>query len=194
MSNENSQIIFLRGHKTILRPMEDSDLLRMTRWINDQDILRGLLLLMPRSTTDEREWMEKMRHDKTGIVLAIDTLDGRHIGNIGMHNIMWRDRTAITGILIGEKDFHGKGYAKDAKMQLLHWAFHSLNLRKICSAALEFNQASLNYNLKCGYREEGRRKEQYFRDNRYWDEIMLAVFKEDWEPIWQRYRANPDKF
>lgn len=187
MTNETPGVVFLKGHKVILRPVEDGDLTIMQRWINDPDISRGLLAFMPMSLAQEREWLETTRKNTTGCILAVETHAHRHIGSIGIHDISWRDGTAFTGTLIGEKDCWGQGYASDAKMQLLHWAFHTLNLRKIYSSALGFNEASLRYNLKCGYREEGRRVAQFYRDGRYWDEILLACFREEWEPLWEEY-------
>jgi RimJ/RimL family protein N-acetyltransferase len=53
-----------------------------------------------------------------------------------------------------------------------------------------FNKRSLRYNLKCGYKVEGVRKKQIFRNGKYHDEILIAVFKEDWLPIWERYQNS----
>jgi RimJ/RimL family protein N-acetyltransferase len=189
--NDSLRIVFLRGRKVILRPVEERDIPNMQRWINDQEVIRGTLQFLPVSETGEREWLERIRKDANAVMLAIETHAGRHIGTIGLFGISWRDGTAHTGTLIGEPDCRGKGYGTDAKMALLHYAFHTLNLRKICSSSLEFNAASLHYNLKCGYQEEGRRKQQFFRDGRYWDEIKIAVFREDWLPLWERYLADP---
>jgi diamine N-acetyltransferase len=187
MPEETPRVVFLKGHKVILRPVEESDLPNMHRWINDPEVSRGLLQFMPMSMTAEREWLERIRKELNGVLLAIETHAGRHIGTMGMHGLSWRDGTAFTGTLIGEKDCWGQGYATDAKMQMLHLAFHTMNLRKIYSSAIEFNTASWRYNLKCGYREEGRRRLQFYRDGQYWDEILLACFREEWEPLWERY-------
>lgn len=191
MNDTHSKVFFLRGRKVNLRPVEDSDLPRLHRWINDPEITRGTLQYLPKSEAEEREWLERMRKLPDGFLLAIETHEGRHIGSIGIFGISWRDGTANTGTLIGEKDCWGKGYATDAKMQLLNFAFHTLNLRKICSSALEFNEASWRYNMKCGYRIEGRRTLQFYRDGRYWDEILLAAFREEWLPVWSEYQAQP---
>jgi RimJ/RimL family protein N-acetyltransferase len=190
MPDEPSRVVFLKGHKVILRPVEETDLPVMQRWINDSDVSRGLLAYLPMSMAAEREWLETTRKNTTGMILAVETLAGRHIGSIGLHGISGRDGTAFTGTLIGEKDCWGQGYATDAKMQLLHFAFHTVNLRKIYSSALEFNIASWRYNLKCGYKEEGRRVAQFYRDGRYWDEILLACFREEWEPLWEQYSRD----
>jgi RimJ/RimL family protein N-acetyltransferase len=95
--------------------------------------------------------------------------------------------------MIGEKEYWGKGYGTEAKMLLLHYAFDTLNLRKICSSVISFNERSHKYSLKCGYKEEGRRKAQLFRDGKYWDEIQLAVFRKDWLLLWKKFQAEQKK-
>lgn len=46
----------------------------------------------------------------------------------------------------------------------------------------------MKYNLKCGYKIEGVRRKQRFRRGKYNDEILIAVFKENWLPIWKKYQ------
>jgi RimJ/RimL family protein N-acetyltransferase len=40
--------------------------------------------------------------------------------------------------------------------------------------------ASHRYNEKCGYHVEGVLKNQIFRNGKYHDEILMAIFREDW--------------
>ena len=72
----------------------------------------------------------------------------------------------------------------------LNYAFNTLNLRKICSSVLAFNKRSLKYNLHCGYKIEGRKRKQIFKNGKYWDEIILGLFKKDWLTIWKRYQKT----
>ena len=182
--------VFLRGFKTYLRPLEEGDLLNCQRWINDPEVRRFLKNSWPLSFADEKKWIEGKVGNRSHVILAIVTVDGdHHIGNIGLHRINWQNRFATTGTVIGEKDYWGKSYGTDAKMQLLHWAFHEMNLRKICSSVIAYNERSLKYSLHCGYQEEGRLKEHFFREGQYWDEILLAIFRDDFEPVWERYQA-----
>lgn len=96
--------------------------------------------------------------------------------------------TAVTGAVIGEKEYWGKGYGSEAKLLLLKYAFDVLNLRKICSAAIAFNERSIRYQERTGYKIEGRRANQIYADGQYWDEVLLAVYREDWLPIWKKYQ------
>lgn len=184
-------VVFLKGKKVSLRPVEKTDLPQIVRWINDPEVRLFLESWLPQSSADEEKWIESLGKRKdTNIVLAIETVQGKHIGLMGLHNIKWRDRVADTGAMIGEKEFWGKGYGSEAKILLLEYAFNTLNLRKICSAAYAFNARSINYSLKCGYKEEGRQRGHIFRAGEYHDKVLLAIFQEDFLPVWEKYQKG----
>jgi RimJ/RimL family protein N-acetyltransferase len=191
VKNKNPKLVFLKGKKTILRPLRKAtDFEPCLRWINDPQVNQYLLVYFPVTEKKEEEWFDRIANNPNEIVLGIETLDGKLIGNMALVHINAKDRTASTGALIGEKEYRGKGYGTDAKMALLDYAFNTLNLRKINSSVYAFNKRSVKYNLKCGYKIEGVRKKQIFRNGKYHDEILIAVSKENWLPIWKKYRKN----
>lgn len=103
------------------------------------------------------------------------------IGIMGLHRIDWISRIATTGAIIGPSTHRGQGLGTDAKIALLEYAFNTLGLRKIMSSVLDGNERSARYSQRCGYKIEARLKEQRFKNGRYVDEIILSVFKEDFE-------------
>ena len=191
--DKKKPIIFLKGNKVILRPLrKETDLEHTTRWINDPEVNVFLSFFMPMSHQEESEFFDNLPKRKEDIVFAIDTHDGEFIGLMGIHRINWKDRTATTGAVIGEKKYWGKGYGTDAKMILLDYAFNTLNLRKICSSVIAYNKRSLQYNLHCGYKVEGIRRKQFFRKGKYWDEVELGLFKNEWLPYWKKYQKTKE--
>ncbi|MEK7519824.1 MAG: GNAT family protein [Patescibacteria group bacterium] len=189
-TGKNQKPIFLAGKKVDLRPLAKADIPRMTCWVNDPEVREFVILTLPTTEEQEEEWFRKLATRENDALLAIDTKDGTHIGNIGIHNIVWKDRIATTGTIIGEKEYWGKGYGTDAKMLVLDYAFNTLNLHKICSAVFDFNERSLQYSLHCGYKVEGTRRKHVFKKGRYCDLIELGVFKEEWLPVWKRYQKT----
>ena len=184
-------IVFLEGFKTILRPFAPDDLLVVTRWINDPRVRRFISAYLPQSLIVEEEWIRSKCSDDKKISLGIVAKpSGVLIGSMGLDGINWKDRVATTGALIGERAYWGQGYGTDAKMALLEYAFHELDLYKICSAVIAFNRRSLAYSLHCGYRIEGRRKSHIVKGGRRYDRIELAVFRHQWEPIWHRWKKT----
>jgi diamine N-acetyltransferase len=185
------QVVFLQGQKVILRPIERDDIKQLVVWINDPEVNQYVTISFPMTEMAEEKWYESL-DNKKDIVLGIE-VDGELIGTMGIHGINWIHRTATTGAIIGNKNYWGKGYGTDAKMILLNYAFNTLNLRKILSSVYEFNKRSLNYSLHCGYKIEGKRKKNLFRNGKYWDEILLGVFKSDWLPYWRKYQKGLPK-
>jgi RimJ/RimL family protein N-acetyltransferase len=190
MSIDAKEVQFLVGKKVKLRPLFEADLQLCLKWINDPEVRVFLSSHLPVGLEKELEWLKRLNTDG-GVTLAIVTIaDNKHIGNIGLHRIDWKDRKAETGTVIGEKDYWGKGYGTDAKMILLDYAFNNLNLHKITSRVLAFNKRSLHYSLHCGYKVEGTLRQSVFRNGKYWDEILLGVFKEEWLPYWKKFKAK----
>ena len=181
-------IVFLQGKKTILRPLLESDIPLLLKWINDPEIRQFVSRIFPATENEERGWLERLhRSSEKEVVLMIETLRGVPIGTMGIHRINWVNRVGTTGAMIGEKSFWGKGYGTDAKMILLDYAFNKLNLRKIVSRVFAYNKRSLAYSLHCGYRIEGRLSRAHFNNGRYWDEYVLGLFRHWWLPYWERY-------
>ena len=190
MSNETKSAVFLRGKITNLRPLEKSDSKQLAIWINDSDVRILVSNVFPRTPHFEEDWVEKLEKDEENIVFGIETKDGQFIGVMGVHRIDWVHRTCTTGAIIGEKDFWGQGFGTDAKMYLLKYIFDDLNLRKVVSNVIAYNKRSLNYSLHCGYKIEGVKKAQVFKNGKYVDLIELGLFKKDWLPIWRKYKKT----
>jgi RimJ/RimL family protein N-acetyltransferase len=189
-NNQAKRIIFLEGKKVNLRPFSKEDVPTITRWINDPEVREFVAATFPQTEKQEEEWVGKIGSNNSDIVLVIETKDGKPIGLMGMHKINWVYRTTTTGAIIGEKDYWGKGYGTDAKMQVLNYCFNTLNIHKVCSSVIAYNERSLKYSLHCGYKIEGCRRKQIFKNGEYWDEIDLGIFKEEWLPFWEKYKEN----
>ena len=189
-NNQKLKIIFLEGKMVNLRPFAKEDVPTVTRWINDPEVREFVSTVFPQTETQEDEWFNKLGNDDKNIVLCIETKEGKPIGVIGIHKINWVHRTCETGAIIGEKEYWGKKYGTDAKMHLLQYIFHTLNLHRVGSSVIEFNERSLKYSLHCGYKIEGRKREHIFRKGKYWDLIELGLLYEDWEPVWKEFETK----
>lgn len=191
-NKKETDVVFLKGRKVNLAPLDRGKHFKKSlRWVNDPDTWPYLANRWPISPSEEALWFERReRKDASEILLAIETKEGRYIGNIGLHKIDWISRTAVTGSMIGELSFRHKGYGTDAKITLLNYAFQILNLRKVFTEILSNNAASLRYAVKCGYQEEARVKERFWVDGQLVDQIILSVAGKDWSEIWQNYQKQ----
>ena len=183
------EVVFLRGKRVNLRPPTKADIPYFLRWMNSEEVRQYVTSFLPVMEADEDEWLERVRKNKENdvVLVIVDQKTSKPIGVMGIHRINWVSRVATTGAIIGEKTYWGKGYGSEAKMLLLQYAFETLNLRKICSLVFGFNERSVAYSKKCGYRVEGVLKDHHFKNGAYCDEIHMAVFREWWLPIWDRF-------
>ncbi len=192
-SPTETNIVYLRGQRVTLRPLEKQDAPSLALWINDPDVNEYLSVTFPISLQAEEGFIEQsLKEPSKNIVLGI-VADGKLIGVMGIHGINWVNRSATTGAMIGDKAYWGKGYGTDAKMALLDYAFNTLNLRYIMSSVIAYNERSLRYSLHCGYVIEGRRRKKFFKKGRYWDEIVLGLFKKEWLPHYKKWKTPPKK-
>jgi len=99
------------------------------------------------------------------------------------------DEFAETGVMIGEL-FTNQGYGTEAKHLLLDFAFNELMLRKLYSRVYSYNKRSRAYSLKCGYRHIATLPEKKFYNEKYWDEWILEITKEDWIPKITEYKQK----
>lgn len=167
------------GEKIRLRAIERSDIPAFVRWFNDPEVRKYLRMYMPLSQAQEERWFETQLQDQSSLIFGIETLDGKLIGNIGLHNITWKDRNAYLGITIGEKNYWGQGYGADAITTLLNFAFTQMNLHRVFLTVYEYNQRAIRCYEKCGFKHEGRMRQAHFYDGKYYDELVMGILRDE---------------
>jgi RimJ/RimL family protein N-acetyltransferase len=86
------------------------------------------------------------------------------------------------GIGIGVTSMWGKGYGTEATRLLVRHAFQTLNLNRVGLEVYEFNQGAIRCYEKAGFRIEGRLRQSYFADGRYWDTVVMGILREECRP------------
>jgi RimJ/RimL family protein N-acetyltransferase len=105
---------------------------------------------------------------------AIDTLEGEFVGWINLFLGEPRHGRFSLGVSIF-REYQRKGYALDAARLILQYGFHELRCHKCNSACLATNFGSISFHKKLGFVEEGRRREVYFMNGQYHDEILFGM-------------------
>lgn len=184
--------IFIDGTLVTLRPLCRENLQSIFTYMNNQAVTKYLYAYLPLMLEDEERWYEKQIGNSGNVALGIYTKDAeaKFIGTMGIHRIDHRCQRASTGAAIGDTSCLGKGYGTDAKMHLLHWAFNTLNLRKVTSSVLATNPRSKKYLEKTGYRQVGVLREHHFVNGEFVDEYLMEVFRDEFFAVWERYTAD----
>jgi RimJ/RimL family protein N-acetyltransferase len=172
----------IEGRLVRLRAREPADAERAYRWINDWEVARFLVVRYPMSMATEQAWTENTPTPSFQMLpLAIDTIDGVHIGNIDLRDIQPENRTAEIGIMIGEKDYWSRGYGSDAVRTLAGFAFRQMNLQRVYLRTYEYNERGQRAFQKAGMTVEGRLRRHVYMDGRYWDVILMGLLREEYE-------------
>jgi ribosomal-protein-alanine N-acetyltransferase len=180
MNSQTQCHAFLQGERLYLREVRPSDVNEnYYRWMNDPEVTQYLeSRFYPNSMESLREYVAGKRGDRNNVFLAIILKDGdRHIGNIKLGPIDWIHRIGDIGILIGERDCWGKGYATEAIGLVVDYAFRVLNLHKLTAGCYDLNQGSAQAFQKVGFVIEGIRKQHYYCSGKYVDVIMMGILK-----------------
>jgi len=114
-------------------------------------------------------------------VLAIETAEGVHIGNVGLHRIDWRNRNAELGIAIGERSYWNQGYGTDAIRTLLSLAFREMNLHRVFLRVDADNARGIRCYEKAGFRREGVLREAVFKEGAYHDQYIMSILQSEFE-------------
>lgn len=183
MSDRKSPVIFLKGERVYLRPLEVGDADRCQHWINDPEVRRYMAQCFPLNGIAERGWIESLgrNHPPTSIQLAIVLLDGNHhIGNLGVQCIDWVHRDGETGTVIGEKEYWGQGFGREAKTLLLEYLFDTLGLYRVHSRVYAPNLKSQKSLIATGYKREGCQRQAVFLEGKREDVLLFGLLAGEW--------------
>jgi RimJ/RimL family protein N-acetyltransferase len=175
----------ITGERIRLRAIERTDLPLFVDWLNDPEVIAGLDIYRPFSSADEDVWYEAMlktHPDEHPFVIEAHGEEGEwvSIGNIGLHSIEWRVRSAELGIIIGIKSYWNKGYGSEAVRLMLCYAFDTLNLNRIFLRVFAHNLRAIRSYEKVGFVQEGRLRQSHFYTGKAVDTLVMSVLREEY--------------
>jgi RimJ/RimL family protein N-acetyltransferase len=166
----------IRGHKVVLRAVEEADYPLIHRWLNHSEVWRYMDYETPYSLADVKEDIERSRKEGHPFTILVED---RPIGRIGLNQFRRRDRICSFYMFIGEPTFWGQGYAQDAAMTLLSYAFDRWDLYQVELWTLADNNRAIGIYRRCGFVEEGRLRDRSFKDGEWVDHIVMSVNREE---------------
>jgi RimJ/RimL family protein N-acetyltransferase len=171
----------IAGEQIILRALERDDLERCYRWMNDPAIVWTLKTRYPIAFHGEAQWLEKaVEPSPNERHFAIERkADRQHIGNASIHDIDWVSRSASFGLFLGEPASWNRGFGSDAIRTLVDFAFREMNLRKLRINVFDYNERAKHVLLGHGFVQEGKLAQEFFRDGKYHDIVVLSVFRDN---------------
>ena len=168
----------IRGCKVVIREKRIEDVADDYAWRTDEELSRldatqPLRMSFSEFARFSRE--EILFRSPASKRLAIDTVDGLHIGNCMYYDIDLRRGEAELGIMIGKRDYWGLGYGTDSVNALLGHIFTTTNLDRVYLHTLDWNLRAQRAFAKSGFREVKRVRRSGL------DFLLMDIRREHWE-------------
>jgi RimJ/RimL family protein N-acetyltransferase len=170
----------VRGFKVVLRGKRIEDAEDDYRWRTDPELALIDATSPIRISLSEFERMlrDELRHPTSWVRrYGIDTLEGQHIGNCMLYDLDTVNGEAELGIMVGEREYWGRGYGREAMAYLVEESFKISSMRRLRLHTLAWNARARSAFSKVGFRElrEVRRSNKDF--------IRMQITREEWEAV-----------
>jgi len=168
----------IKGEKVILRDKRIEDAPDDYSWRVDEELAR-LDATRPLNMSYEgflRYSREELEFPSPrSRRFAIDTHDGKHIGNCMYYDIDLRQGETELGIMIGDRDYWNKGYGRDTVNTMLEHIFATTPVKRVYLHTLGWNHRARRSFAQSGFREV----KQVHRSGM--DFILMEICRSDWE-------------
>lgn len=163
-----------------LRKLEETDLDRTWKWINEPDIYLTIGICIPVTKTAQKRWFNQLDASSSKIVFAICLKEeDKHVGNASLDLIDHRHRNARLSIFVADPKLRGKSIGTRAMKLLIEYAFKFLNLHRLYCKTTAGNEKVINFYKKLGFQDEGKLREHEYIEGQYVDKIILGLLRNE---------------
>ena len=176
--NPGDGMIF--GDKVLLREKRSSDAHNDYLWQTDQELVEldaSPVLTMPFSHYLLEYALQLRSSALIRRPFAVETFDGKHIGNCSYYNVEEAKGEAEVGIMIGDRDYWDKGYGTDAITALVSHIFEGTRLKRLYLKTLDWNKRAQQCFNKCGFTPCG----QLYQNG--YNFVLMELHRKGWEKL-----------
>lgn len=171
----------IEGERIYLSPMCIDDASKYAKWMNDfkvTDKINASTNIVTKES--EKEWIEKNSRTRNYQFAIVKQENDELIGNCSLFDIDFINQIGTIGIFIGEEENRNKGYGTEALKLLIGYGFNHLNLNNIMLTVYSFNENAIACYKKVGFKEIGRRREAYFKNNERYDKMFMDIIRKEY--------------
>jgi RimJ/RimL family protein N-acetyltransferase len=168
----------IAGSKVRLRSKKMSDVRADYKWQMDPELCRldaAEPVVIPFSFYLLDYAAELHRPGSRRFPLAIDTLEGQHIGNFTVYDVDAKKAEAQVGIMIGDRDYWDRGYGADAMSAMADHLFGTTALDRLYLKTLPWNVRAQKCFARTGFTPCGE-----LRRNGY-NFLLMELTRQQWE-------------
>ncbi|MDJ0612958.1 MAG: GNAT family protein [Rhizobiaceae bacterium] len=169
------------------RPLGPEDISQIADWFadfGDVALFDQSLPVAVGQTFVEESWKSILQHREPPVAIwyMAETQKGEAIGMCGLQKINYIHGDAVIPLFVN-KEFRGKGLASAMMLTLLDMAFDTLRLNRVSTMYRDDNVATSTIIKRHGFVEEGRIREGWFAEGKYYDTILVGLLKSEWVKI-----------
>ena len=145
--------IILDGDRIELISVREEYIFKIMKWKNDEDIRKWFLSNGGIDEEMQRIWFNRYKERQDDIMFVIKVKDNKEIiGSVALYSIDFKEKNCEFGrMAIGEWQYLGKGYAKEAIMIISKYAFDKLEMKHIYLEVLNNNKRAIKLYEKVGF-------------------------------------------
>lgn len=175
--------MLFQSERIYLRKMtgEDVDVYHM--WRNDVEVMRTTNPSMDVYTWEDTNGFVNqviLHASSSKSYMIVDSQTNRPIGITSLIQIDLKNRNAECIIDIGEKEYWGKGYGREALKLLLDYAFLEMNLHRVSLRVFSFNEKAIRLYERLGFKQEGISRQFLFREGKWHDIVHMGILQQEY--------------
>lgn len=167
-----------QSSKVKLLAFDERHLDKSFEWRNDYDVFKWCRQYESLSKTQHESWFSSLKNNKSIKMYSVHSDEG-FIGVCGLTSIDFINSRAEFSLYIGS-NFQGSGYGTSALKALVDHGFKVLNLNCIWGETFANNPA-LKIFHKLGFKQDGVRRQFYYREGKYIDCNLVSILRSEWK-------------
>ncbi len=157
----------------IIRKYEkETDKEVLKKWLIDE---KSKLFLLSR-TSDSDLNIDNLDNNETNLFGLVTLKNNLPIGLLALLNIDKKNKKAEMRKLIGNSQYRGRGFAKEATRLWIDYCTNVYNLNKIYINTLEINIQNISLNRRLGFKIEGVLKNECNINGKPFDVFRMAYY------------------
>lgn len=179
------------GDKVVLREFRPEDISGMRAWATDPEVTRYLSsrYMLPQTWEQTEDYLRGVLSGDAGGANFVIAEKGslNYLGQCNLVLIDQQSRKATLAIVM-PREHHGKGYGGEAIGLLLRFAFDQMNLNRVSLHVIEDNPRAIALYERCGFRLEGRLRQEQYQDGRYKDILVMGALRDEYRAMHENGR------
>lgn len=171
----------IKGKICNLRKLKLSDAGDIFKWRRSRNVQKFFPTNIDKNFDKHEKWVKKIIKSKYNKYFIIEKKNKIKVGVCYLIDINFFHKKAEFGYYLSNKNHYGKGYGLESQFLTINFAFDEMFLNKIICENLENNQKVLNIHKKFGFKLDGVKREEIFKNNKYFDIYLMSLLRKDYD-------------